>query len=74
MEEKKQKLERRRVTPKHYFNDPTYMEQIRSTEDNIDTALQQGLQAASTTTEHKASKRKLQEEAPSTSTKKQKFW
>ena len=52
-EEKRKKLEKRRSEPKHHFNDTSYMDQIRSTEENIDTALQQGLQAAASSTSTK---------------------
>ena len=41
-EEKRQRLERKRAGPKHTFNDTDYMEQIKSTEEEVDGALKQG--------------------------------
>ncbi len=41
--EKKKRLEKRRAEPRHYFDDPSYMEQIRSTEESMDDALKQGV-------------------------------
>lgn len=42
VEEKRKRLEKRRAEPKHYFDDPSYMEQIKSTEESMDDALKQG--------------------------------
>lgn len=70
LERRKEKREKQRRQPKHQFNDPSYMDQIRSTEENIDSALQQGL-AASTETR---SKRKLPEASTRGAVKKQKIW
>lgn len=61
-EEKRKKLEKRRSEPRHNFNDPSYMDQIRSTEENIGTALQQGLQAAASST---STKKKIPESSAS---------
>lgn len=75
-ERKKKSVEerkkRQRKEPKHQFNDSSYMDQIRSTEENINTALQQGFQAA-TTSATTGQKRRLPgpTERP---TKKQKIW
>ena len=41
-EEKRQRLERKRAGPKHTFDDTNYMEQIKSTEEEMDGALKQG--------------------------------
>ena len=41
-EEKRKRLERKRAGPRHNYNDPTYMEQIRNTEETMDDALKQG--------------------------------
>ena len=41
-EEKRQRLERKRAGPKHTFDDTDYMEQIKSTEEEMDGALKQG--------------------------------
>ncbi len=41
-EEKRKRLAKRRAEPKHYFDDPSYMEQIKSTEESMDDALKQG--------------------------------
>lgn len=49
-EEKDRKLEQRRREPRHCYTDSSYTEQIHSTEENIDVALQQGIQAASSST------------------------
>ena len=74
-EAKKKKQEQRRSEPKHYFNDSSYMDQIHSTEKEIDTALQQGMHAvAAVDTEAKGTKRKLIESSCSGVTKKQKIW
>lgn len=72
VEERKKKHDQRRNEPKHQFNDSSYMDQIRSTEENINTALQQGFQAA-TTSATTGQKRRLPgpSERP---TKKQKIW
>lgn len=51
MEQRRKKLERRKNNPKHHFNDTSYMDQIRLAEENIDTALQQGLQAKASSTD-----------------------
>ena len=69
MEQRRKKLAQRRSEPKHHFSDPSYMEQIQSTEDNIDTALKQGLQAAASST----NKRALPGSSASAA-KKQKMW
>lgn len=74
IEDKKKRLEQRRAEPKHYFNDPTYMTQIISNEDAIDSALQQGIQAASSATTIKGTKRKILDESSSKSRKKPKIW
>lgn len=74
MEEKRKKLEKRRSEPKHYYNDSSYMDQIRSTQDNIDTALQQGMQAAASVSDSKGKKRKLSESSFDATVKKQKIW
>lgn len=71
-EEKKKKLEKRRSEPKHHFNDTSYMDQIRSTEENIDNALQQGLQAAASST---STKTKIPESVSASGvTKMQNIW
>ena len=72
-EAKKRKLEQRRSEPKHYFNDSTYMDQIHSTEKEIDTALQQGIHAAAAVST-RGMKRKLLESSTSSVMKKQKEW
>jgi hypothetical protein len=41
-EERRQRLERKRAGPKHTFDDTDYMEQIKSTEEEMDGALKQG--------------------------------
>ncbi len=73
-EAKKKKLEQQRSEPKHYFNDTTYMDQIHSTEKEIDSALQQGMHAAAIAGDTKGKKRKLVETSSSNVTKKQKIW
>lgn len=73
IEEKKKRLEKHRNEPKHHFNDSSYMDQIHSTEENIDNALQQGMQAASSAIVT-GTKRSLPEQSYSTTTKKQRFW
>ena len=74
-EAKKRKLEQQRNEPKHYFNDTNYMDQIDSTEREIDTALQQGIHAAAANVNSQERKRKLLESPViSASAKKQKIW
>lgn len=41
-EEKQQRLERKRAGPKHNFDDTSYMEQIKSSEEEMGGALKQG--------------------------------
>ena len=41
-EEKLQRLERKRAGPKHNFDDTSYMEQIKSSEEEMGGALKQG--------------------------------
>lgn len=73
IEMRKRKREQKRTEPKHHFNDSSYMAQIRSTEENIDAALEQGIHAASLATA--GVKRKLPGESSSSNgTKKQKIW
>lgn len=76
-EAKQKKREQQRSQPKHYFSDSTYMDQIQSTEKEIDSALQQGMHAAAAAvavTDTKGAKRKMTEPSCSTSTKKRKIW
>lgn len=74
-EAKKRKLEQQRNEPKHYFNDSKYMDQIDSTEREIDTALQQGIHAAASNVNSQGRKRKLLESpVVSAAAKKQKIW
>ena len=47
LEEKQKKLKRYKNAPKHKFDDPTYMEQIRDVEENMDSALKQGMDECS---------------------------
>ena len=42
-EEKRRRLERKRAGPKHTFDDTCYMEQIKSTEEEMGGALKQGV-------------------------------
>lgn len=70
-EERKKKLEQRRNKPKHNFNDSSYMDQIRSTEESMDSALQRGMQAATST---KGTKRKLHEGPSNSVAKKPRIW
>ena len=42
-EEKRQRLERKRAGPRHDFDDAGYMEQIKSTEEEMGGALKQGM-------------------------------
>ena len=42
VEERRKRLEKRRAEPKHYFDDPAYMQQIKATEEGMDDALRQG--------------------------------
>ena len=74
IEEKRKRLEQRRSEPKHHFNDSSYLNQIRSTEENMNVALQQGMQAAATATDSKGVKRKLPELSLGGTRKKQKMW
>lgn len=58
--------------PKHYFSDPKYMQQMQSTSEEIQDALKQGMEAA---TSSKAGKRKnVEESEPEVSSKKTKLW
>lgn len=41
-EERRKRLEKRRAEPRHTFDDHTYMQQIKDTEENMDSALRQG--------------------------------
>lgn len=45
-EAKRKKRQKILSRPKYFFNDPEYMEQKRSTEDNMHDALKQGMEAA----------------------------
>ena len=41
-EKRKKRLKARRSEPKHFFNDPEYMEQLHRTAEEMDDALKQG--------------------------------
>lgn len=41
-EEKRKRLLQKKVPPKHFFDDQAYMEQLRSNEEGMDSALKQG--------------------------------
>lgn len=41
-EEKRKRLLKKKVPPKHFFDDQAYMEQLRSNEEDMDSALKQG--------------------------------
>ena len=60
--------------PRHFFNDQKYMQQLEATEDNMENALKQGLQAAgSSNGGTNGMKRKLVEKEEGSS-KKTKLW
>ena len=42
-EEKRKRLQQRRVQPKHFFDDQAYMQQLRANEEDMDDALKQGV-------------------------------
>ena len=73
IEERKRKSERRRSEPKHDYSDPSYMSQIKQTEESMDSALQQGLMAA-TTSDPDTRKRNLPGTSSGPSSKKPKLW
>eukprot|EP00731_Ephydatia_muelleri_P027790 Em0019g663a len=70
-DEKRKRREKRMEEPKHYFSDPKYMQQMQSTSEEIQDALKQGMEAA---TSSKAGKRKNPEIEPDGSSKKAKLW
>ena len=72
-ENKRKKHEQRRSEPKHYYDDSTYMDQIKKTEENMDVSLQQGIQAVAAAMDSKGKKRKSAD-ISSGSRKKQKMW
>ncbi len=75
MEAKEKKRQQRRSEPKHYFNDSSYVDQIRGNEGNIDIALQQGMEAAtSSKVNQRGTKRKSPQSSTGNAIKKQKIW
>lgn len=73
-EERKRRTEQRRSEPKHNFSDSSYVNQIKQTEESMDSALQQGLKAAtSSTTDADTRKRNLPGSSSGPSTKKPKL-
>ena len=73
MLERKRKAEHRRREPKHHFSDSSYVQQIKQTEEGMDSALQQGLKAA-TSSDADTRKRNLPRSSSGPSAKKPKHW
>jgi hypothetical protein len=69
-EEKRKRRLTKKVPPKHFFDDRDYMEQLRSTEEGMDDALKQGLEASGQKGKLPASN----DTAGPSSAKKSKFW
>ena len=44
-EEKRKRLQQKKIPPKHFFNDQAYMQQLRANEEDMDSALKQGIDA-----------------------------
>ena len=42
-EEKRKRLLQKKVPPKHFFDDQAYMNQLRANEEDMDSALKQGM-------------------------------
>ncbi|KAK3710533.1 hypothetical protein QZH41_009360, partial [Actinostola sp. cb2023] len=72
--QKQERLQRRRATPKHNFDDRTYTKQIQKNLERIDDALKQGFQASTSTTVASSSGIKRKGPAHDKIPKKHKMW
>ena len=67
-EEKKKKRDRLLEEPRHFFNDPQYMQKLEESGETMSESLKIGLQAAS------SSKKRVSDEEPAGPSKKSKLW